>query len=146
MKYQVVNPATGQLEKEYPTATDAEIGEILDRAGRGSKAWRKTAMSERADILRQVAELYKERSAELASIITREMGKPTREARGELKFVVAIYRYYAENGADLLKDEPLKSRRRVRPSSASRRSARCSASCRGTTRTTRSLDSRPPTS
>ena len=109
MKYQVVNPATGQLEKEYPTATDAEIGEILDRAGRGSKAWRKTAMSERADILRQVAELYKERSAELASIITREMGKPTREARGELKFVVAIYRYYAENGADLLKDEPLKS-------------------------------------
>src|SRR5579863_3787785 len=109
MKYQVVNPATGQLEKEYPTATDAEIGEILDRAGRGYKAWRQTPMSERADILRKVAELYKERSAELAAIITREMGKPTREARGELKFVVAIYRYYADNGADLLKDEPLQS-------------------------------------
>ena len=35
MKYQVVNPATGQVEKEYPTASDAEIGDILDRAGRG---------------------------------------------------------------------------------------------------------------
>ena len=109
VKYQVVNPATGQLEKEYPTATDAEIGEILDRAGRGYKAWRRTPIADRADILRRVAEIYKERSDELAAIITREMGKPTREARGELEFIVAIYRYYADNGADLLKDEPLQS-------------------------------------
>ena len=42
MKYQVVNPATGQVEKEYPTATDAEISEVLDRAGRGYPAWRRT--------------------------------------------------------------------------------------------------------
>ena len=38
MKYQVVNPSTGQVEQDYPTATDAEIGEILDRAGRGYPA------------------------------------------------------------------------------------------------------------
>jgi succinate-semialdehyde dehydrogenase / glutarate-semialdehyde dehydrogenase len=109
MKYQVVNPATGQVEREYPTATDAEIGEILDRAGRGYPAWRRTAMTERTEILLRVAQLYKERSADLAAIITREMGKTTAEATGELKFTVAIYRYYANNGADLLKDEPLKS-------------------------------------
>jgi succinate-semialdehyde dehydrogenase / glutarate-semialdehyde dehydrogenase len=109
MKYQVVNPATGQVEQEYPTATDAEIGEVLDRAGRGYPAWRRTAMAERAEIVRRVAQLYKDRSAELGAIITREMGKTTAEARGELKFTVAIYRYYADNGADLLKDEPLHS-------------------------------------
>ncbi|HEX3487862.1 MAG TPA: aldehyde dehydrogenase family protein, partial [Streptosporangiaceae bacterium] len=109
MKYQVVNPATGQVEQEYPTATDAEIGEILDRAGRGYPAWRRTAMTERADILRRVAQLYQDRSAELGAIITREMGKTTAEAQGELEFTVGIYRYYADNGPDLLKDEPLKS-------------------------------------
>jgi succinate-semialdehyde dehydrogenase / glutarate-semialdehyde dehydrogenase len=109
MTYQVVNPATGQVEKEYPTATDAEIGEVLDRAARGYQAWRQTPMTERAEILRRVAQLYKERSAELGAIITREMGKTTAEAQGELKFTVAIYRYYANNGADLLKDEPLHS-------------------------------------
>ena len=109
MKYQVVNPATGQVEKEYPTATDAEIREILDRAGRGYPAWRRTTMAERADILRRVAQIYKERSAELGAIITREMGKVTAEAKGELRFTGAIYKYYAENGADLLKDEPLQS-------------------------------------
>jgi succinate-semialdehyde dehydrogenase / glutarate-semialdehyde dehydrogenase len=34
MQYQVMNPATGQVEREYPAATDAEIGAVLDRAGR----------------------------------------------------------------------------------------------------------------
>ena len=109
MKYQVVNPSTGQVEHEYPTATDAEIGEILDRAGRGYPAWRRTAMAERADILRRAAQLYADRSAELAAIITREMGKTTAEAQGELEFTVGIYRYYADHGPDLLKDEPLQS-------------------------------------
>ena len=109
MKYQVVNPATGQVEKEYPTASDAEIGEILDRAGRGYPEWRRTAMTERAEILRRVAQLYQDRSAELGAIITREMGKTTAEAQGELEFTVAIYRYYADEGPNLLKDQPLHS-------------------------------------
>src|SRR5580698_824578 len=109
MKYQVVNPSTGQVEQEYPTATDAEIGEILDRAGRGYPAWRRTPKAERADILRRVAQLYADRAGELAAIITREMGKTTAEAEGELEFTVGIYRYYADHGPDLLKDEPLQS-------------------------------------
>src|SRR6185437_13901431 len=109
MKYQVVNPATGQVEREYPTATDAEIGEVLDRAGRGYPAWRRTPMAERTAILNRVAQAYEDRMAELGAIITREMGKTTAEAHGELQFTVAIYRYYADNGADLLKDEPLQS-------------------------------------
>jgi succinate-semialdehyde dehydrogenase / glutarate-semialdehyde dehydrogenase len=109
VKYQVVNPATGKLENEFPTATDAEISDVLDRAARGYSSWRRTSLPERADILRQVAKLYKERSGDLAAIITREMGKTTAEAKGELAFTVGIYRYYADNGADLLKDEPLSS-------------------------------------
>jgi succinate-semialdehyde dehydrogenase / glutarate-semialdehyde dehydrogenase len=109
MMYQVVNPATGQVEREYPTATDAEISDVLGRADSGYKSWRRTPMSERSDILRRVAQIYKDRSAELGSIITREMGKTTAEAQGELAFTRSIYRYYADNGADLLKDEPLQS-------------------------------------
>ncbi|HEY6480340.1 MAG TPA: NAD-dependent succinate-semialdehyde dehydrogenase [Streptosporangiaceae bacterium] len=109
MKYQVVNPATGQLEREYPTATDAEISEILGRAERGYASWRRSPKAERADILRRVAQLYADRADELAAIITREMGKTTAEAQGELEFTVGIYRYYADHGPELLKDEPLAS-------------------------------------
>jgi succinate-semialdehyde dehydrogenase/glutarate-semialdehyde dehydrogenase len=107
--YQVVNPATGKLESEFPTATDAEIGDVLDRAARGYSSWRRTSMTERADTLRRVAKLYRERSGDLAAIITREMGKTIPEAKGELAFTSGIYRYYADNGAELLKDEPLQS-------------------------------------
>jgi succinate-semialdehyde dehydrogenase/glutarate-semialdehyde dehydrogenase len=109
MTYQVVNPATGQLEREYPTATDAEISDILGRAERGYASWRRSKKSERTDILRRVAQLYADRADELAAIITREMGKTTAEAQGELEFTVGIYRYYADHGPELLKDEPLAS-------------------------------------
>src|SRR5271169_3995745 len=109
MSYQVVNPATGKVESEYPTATDAEVSDVLERAGRGYTSWRRTSMEERAEILRRVSQLYRDRAGELAAIITREMGKTTAEAEGELEFTVGIYRYYADHGPELLKDEPLAS-------------------------------------
>ena len=110
MAYQVVNPATGKLESEYPTATDAEISDVLGRAEQGYRSWRRTPLEERAGILRQVAQLYRDRADELAAIITREMGKITKAGLGELKFASNIYRYYAEHGAELLRDQPLDSR------------------------------------
>src|ERR1700742_4553490 len=108
--YQVTNPATGKLESEYPTATDAEISDVLARADAGYKSWRRTSLDERAAILRQVAQLYRDRADELAALITREMGKTTTAALGEIKFASIIYKYYADNGADLLKDQPLDTR------------------------------------
>ena len=109
MTYQVVNPATGKVESEYPTATDAEVSDVLARAGRGYTSWRRTSSEERAEILLRVSHLYRDRAGELAAIITREMGKITKAAKGELRFAAAIYQYYADNGAALLKDEPLAS-------------------------------------
>jgi succinate-semialdehyde dehydrogenase/glutarate-semialdehyde dehydrogenase len=107
MMYQVVNPATGKVEGEYPTATDAEISDVLERSARGYTSWRRTSLEERAEILRRVSQLYRDRTDELAAIITREMGKITKAAKGELRFASAIYQYYADNGAELLKDQPL---------------------------------------
>jgi succinate-semialdehyde dehydrogenase/glutarate-semialdehyde dehydrogenase len=59
-------------------------------------------------MIRKVGELHEERSQELAEIIVREMGKPIEQALGEVGFCKAIYDYYADNGPDLLKDEPVK--------------------------------------
>src|SRR6201995_1654883 len=108
--YQVTNPATGKVGSEYPTATDAEISDILTRADAGYKSWRRTSLDERAAILARVSQLYRDRADDLASIITREMGKVTPAALGEIKFASLIYKYYADNGADLLKDQPLDTR------------------------------------
>jgi succinate-semialdehyde dehydrogenase/glutarate-semialdehyde dehydrogenase len=106
-QYKVTNPATNQVESEFPDATDAEIQDALQRAHAAYGSWRQTSKQERATILLRVAELYGERIDALARLITREMGKPTREAKGEVKLVASIYRYYSEQGPALLEDTPL---------------------------------------
>jgi succinate-semialdehyde dehydrogenase/glutarate-semialdehyde dehydrogenase len=108
--YKVTNPATGTVEKEYPTATDAEIASVLDRSDAAFKTWRTTSLLERSKVLSRVAELYRERADELAAIITREMGKRLIEAKGETSIAIAIYKYYADEGPGFMEDQPLNPR------------------------------------
>ncbi len=107
--YQVVNPATGETVKEYPTASDAAIADALAQVHERYQSWRTSSIDERAKVLHRVADLYRDRADELAALITLEMGKTTAEALGEIEFVVDIYRYYADHGAALLTDTPLPS-------------------------------------
>jgi succinate-semialdehyde dehydrogenase/glutarate-semialdehyde dehydrogenase len=103
-EYAVVNPATGVPGRTYPTATGAEIADVLARAHAAFGRWRTTSLAHRAGVLRAAADLFEERAEELAAIITREMGKLTREALGELALVCSIHRYYADNAEQLLGD------------------------------------------
>jgi succinate-semialdehyde dehydrogenase/glutarate-semialdehyde dehydrogenase len=107
--YRVVNPATGQVESEFATATDAEIESALARSHAAYAALGRTTDAERAAVLHRVADLYLERVDELALLITREMGKTTAEAVDEIEYVADIYRYYADQGPALLADEELPS-------------------------------------
>ncbi|NWN87361.1 MAG: NAD-dependent succinate-semialdehyde dehydrogenase [Micrococcaceae bacterium] len=105
--YKVTNPATGQVEKEFPEATDTEIQQAIGTAADTFSTWSKTDPQERATLLNKVADIYEQRKDELAMIITREMGKPIKQARGELGIVIDIYRYYAKNGPTYLENEPI---------------------------------------
>jgi succinate-semialdehyde dehydrogenase / glutarate-semialdehyde dehydrogenase len=106
--YAVVNPATGETEKEYPTISDADLKTAIGAADEASREWvPSTTVQERAEMIRRVGALHVERRQELAEIIVREMGKPIEQALGEIDFCQAIYDYYADNGPDLLKDEPV---------------------------------------
>jgi succinate-semialdehyde dehydrogenase / glutarate-semialdehyde dehydrogenase len=109
-EYKVVNPATNETEREFDSATDLEIQQILERSERAYQSWRTTPKTERTKVLLRVAELYQERRDDLAALITREMGKPLREAKGEIMLVVSIYKYYADQGPVLLEDSPLSPR------------------------------------
>jgi succinate-semialdehyde dehydrogenase / glutarate-semialdehyde dehydrogenase len=107
--YAVINPATGETLKTYPTITDDELEAAIAGAYKTYQEWaRTTSVEERAKLVGRVAELHSERREELAAITVREMGKPIEQALGEVDFCVDIYGYYAENGVELLKDEPIK--------------------------------------
>jgi succinate-semialdehyde dehydrogenase/glutarate-semialdehyde dehydrogenase len=108
MSYAVVNPATGETIKTFPTITGAELDAALAAADEAHRTWSKsTTVEERAALVRRVGELHLERRQELAEIIVREMGKPIKQALGEADFAAAIYKYYADHSADFLKDEPI---------------------------------------
>ena len=106
--YAVVDPATGDVVKEYPTATDEQIDAALSAAAEAHRTWSKsTTVAQRAELIRKVAALHNERKDELAKIIQREMGKPLDQSEGEVEFSAAIYEFYADNAEKFLADEPI---------------------------------------
>ncbi|MGH3167387.1 MAG: NAD-dependent succinate-semialdehyde dehydrogenase [Trebonia sp.] len=105
--YQVTDPATGEVGPAFPFATDAEIEAALASSAAAFGQWRKRPVAERAAIVKRIAGLFTERAAELAALITKEMGKRPASAVGEAEFCTDIFGYYADNGPELLADKPL---------------------------------------
>jgi succinate-semialdehyde dehydrogenase / glutarate-semialdehyde dehydrogenase len=108
MSYAVVNPATGETIKTFPTITDAELDAAIADADAAYRGWARTAsVQERAALIGRVADLHVERRQELAEIIVREMGKPMEQALAEVDFAADIYRFYPDNAESLLADQPI---------------------------------------
>src|SRR6201986_2358981 len=105
--YQVTDPATGEVAEAFPFATDAEVEQALAAATAAFSEGKKRPIAERAAVVKRVAELFTERAADLAALISKEMGKRPAQAVGEAEFCTAIFDYYADNGPALLADKPL---------------------------------------
>ena len=104
----VINPATGETIKTYPQLSDDQLQQVIASADEAHNGWsRNSSTDERAALLRRVGDLHEERRDQLASIIVREMGKPVDQALGEVDYAGNIYRYYADNAQEILKDEPI---------------------------------------
>ena len=59
--YAVVNPATGETVKEYPTITDDALRAAIARADETHREWSSsTTVAERAALIRRVGELHEE--------------------------------------------------------------------------------------
>src|SRR6185436_9269468 len=69
--------------------------------------WKSTPIDKRVAIVKRIAELFQERSAELGALITKEMGKSPSQAAGEAQYCTDIFNYYADNGPALIADKPL---------------------------------------
>lgn len=103
--YAVVNPADNQTVREFDSFTDDQVRELVERSHRAFRSWRETPLEQRAEAMRKLASLYRERSRDLASMQAREMGKPLTQGIAEMKLVASIYDYYAENAQSFLTTE-----------------------------------------
>jgi len=89
-KLQSFNPSTGEVVGEVPLATVEEVHAAVVRARAAQPAWAAVPIEERVALLEKAAKILAERADELGNLLTREMGKPIREARGECVVVAQM--------------------------------------------------------
>lgn len=107
MAYATTNPATGEVVARFDSIDNDALDRLIERANTAFEAWKNRPVEERAAIVGRAGDLMRERSEELAHLITLEMGKLIAEARGEVKLASAILKYYGKNGPEFLKPQPL---------------------------------------
>jgi succinate-semialdehyde dehydrogenase / glutarate-semialdehyde dehydrogenase len=97
-RFPVHDPASDELLAEV-SAGDATLArQAVDAAHEAWPAWRAKTAHERATIVRRIRALHAEREEELATLLTREQGKPLAEARGEIRYAASFYEWFAEEG------------------------------------------------
>jgi len=105
----VIDPTTGEPLHERPVADAVQVESILETAESAFRDWRRTTFDERARLLRAVAALMRDDVERLAPLMTAEMGKPIREARGEVEKAAWCADHYAEHAEAYLATETLAS-------------------------------------
>ena len=80
----VYNPATGAVSREVGLASTAETDLAIAAAAAAFPKWRSTSLTKRADVFFRLRHLLKERTPELAAIVTNEHGKVLSDAAGEI--------------------------------------------------------------
>lgn len=94
-----VNPADHRdVIGEFPRSGAADVAAAVASAQRGFAQWKRTPAPLRGDVLRRVGDLLAARKEEIASLMTREMGKPLAETRGDVQEGIDTAYYAATEG------------------------------------------------
>jgi succinate-semialdehyde dehydrogenase/glutarate-semialdehyde dehydrogenase len=94
----VLDPATGAIIGSVAQATLDDLERAVAASVTAFETWRRVSAFERGKILRGAAGLLRERVESVASIMTREQGKPLSESRAETMAACDILEWFAEEG------------------------------------------------
>jgi succinate-semialdehyde dehydrogenase/glutarate-semialdehyde dehydrogenase len=94
----VLDPSTGEPLNELPLLAESDVDLALQAADAAFPVWRNTSALGRSEILRDAATLVRERAEDIAVSISRELGKPLREARVEARTAAEHIEWAAEEG------------------------------------------------
>src|SRR5256714_7328521 len=102
-----INPPTGEPLKDFAAIDSRQIEEKLATAERAFRSYRKTSPAQRGKWLNSAADLLENEKAELARIMTFEMGKLLRAAEEESVKCARGCRFYAENAERFLTEQKI---------------------------------------
>ncbi|WP_122570445.1 aldehyde dehydrogenase family protein [Pseudomonas viridiflava] len=100
------NPATGEQIGHYPFASDAELEYSLAHAAASFSVWKRKTIDERAQLIIALGKTLREDANAIAQMISQEMGKPIKQALGEVEKCAQLCDWYAAQGPAMLAAEP----------------------------------------
>ncbi|WP_368506053.1 NAD-dependent succinate-semialdehyde dehydrogenase [Alkalihalophilus sp. As8PL] len=93
---EVTNPATAEVIATVSNGGESEAREAADAAFEAFKEWSHYSAYERAELIRKWHDLIDQNKEEIAEVMTREQGKPFKEALGEMNYANGFFSWYAE--------------------------------------------------
>jgi succinate-semialdehyde dehydrogenase / glutarate-semialdehyde dehydrogenase len=104
-----INPATGETVRTFEPHTRIQVDEKIERAAATFRTYRRMPLPDRAERMLRAAQILEDDQDTLGRLMTLEMGKLLKAGREEAVKCAWGCRYYAENAAQFLADEPAKS-------------------------------------
>ncbi|HEX6272243.1 MAG TPA: aldehyde dehydrogenase family protein [Polyangiaceae bacterium] len=86
----LASPIDGAPLGELGTASPAEVKSAVAAAARAFSTWRSVPAPRRGEFVRRFAELLRAHKADLATLVTHEVGKISQEALGEVQEMIDI--------------------------------------------------------
>jgi succinate-semialdehyde dehydrogenase / glutarate-semialdehyde dehydrogenase len=105
MKIVSINPYTEDVNGEFETLTFDQCDAAVKRARRALPAWESLAVVDRVKLLERMMARLEDGKQAFARIITKEMGKPIRQAVSEIDKCILLCRYYRQNSPGFLRNE-----------------------------------------
>src|SRR5262245_32594160 len=93
-RFDVTNPASGEVVGTVPDGTEEDVKAAIDAAADALEDWKSLPAIERARVLRRSADVIRERKDEIAAVMTAEQGKPLAEASGEVEYSASFLEWF----------------------------------------------------
>lgn len=103
----IINPATESVIQSLPTNDHHTVNTKIQKLKNGQRAWSRTLVEERIEILLRFGDLVKENLEMLAEILTSETGKPLEQAQNEIRGAHNRIVHIKENGSRWLRKETI---------------------------------------
>ena len=100
-----INPFTEEVMHEFLTMSPAEVAAIAAKARATLASWRVTPVNERTKLVKRLGEVLRQEKRSYAELMTKEMGKPIKDAMAEVEKSAVLCDYYAGNAERMLTPE-----------------------------------------
>lgn len=97
-----INPANNKILESHKEISTEKINQIINSSYNTYLEWRNESISYRSKMMRDLAELLKQKKEKLGALMTQEMGKPIKQSIAEAEKCAWVCEYYADNAERFL--------------------------------------------